>query len=222
MPSPVLQSLIGVNMAGLEAMRDHWWWRPGWRVGRSFFTWHVTFANQPAVAELVDAYAPVLAQLPQLDPVPLRWLHLTTQGLGFTDEVDSGDVNRVVSAVQKRCAELEPFTVTIGPARVERETIQMPVRPAEPLARVRQAIRDAIGEVWGADNVPEAADGFRAHVSLGYSNSAGPSEPVAEALAEHGEHTAKVTVRAVSLINLNRDNKAYEWENVATVRLGMP
>lgn len=91
--------------------------------------------------------------------------------------------------------------------------------PAEPLVRVRQAIRDAIGDVWGLDRVPEPADRFRPHVSLGYSNSAGPAEPVAKALAEHGEHTAEVTVSAVSLIDLNRDRKAYEWTDVASVRL---
>jgi 2'-5' RNA ligase len=204
----------------LEPMRDHWWWRPGWKIGRSFYTWHITFADQPAAAELVEAYAPALSQLPTLDPVPLRWLHLTMQGIGFTDEVDRNDVDRIVSAAQKRCAQLEPFTVTIGPAHADPETIQMPVRPIEPLALVRQAIRDAIGEVWGAENVPEPADGWRAHVSLGYSNSAGPAEPAAITLAAHQKHSAGVNVSAVSLINLNRDSKAYEWTTVATVHLG--
>src|SRR4051794_39008380 len=104
-------------MADLERMRDHWWWRPGWRVGRSFYTWHITFTDQPAAAQLVADYAPMLAQLPQLEPVPLEWLHLTMQGIGFTDEVDRADVDRIVDAAHKRCAELEPFAVTIGPAR---------------------------------------------------------------------------------------------------------
>ena len=52
-------------------MRDHWWWRPGWRVGRSFYTWHVTFADQTAVAGLVADYAPVLERLPSL--TRCRW-----------------------------------------------------------------------------------------------------------------------------------------------------
>ncbi|MGH3777668.1 MAG: hypothetical protein ACRDRR_18385 [Pseudonocardiaceae bacterium] len=34
-----------------QFMRDHWWW-PGWRVGRSSYTWHVTFDDQPAVHRL--------------------------------------------------------------------------------------------------------------------------------------------------------------------------
>jgi 2'-5' RNA ligase len=204
----------------IEPMRDHWWWRPGWRVGRSFYTWHITFAEQAEAARLVADYAPVLAELPMLDPVPLRWLHLTMQGVGFTDEVSRSDVDRIVSAAQKRCAELEPFTVTIGPAHVDPETIQMPVRPVESLTTVRQAIRDAIGDVWGHDNVPEQAEGWRPHVSLSYSNAAGLAEPVATSLAAHGEYSAQVTVDAVSLIDLNRDHKAYEWSDVTTIRLG--
>lgn len=207
-------------MAELEPMRDHWWWRPGWRVGRSFYTWHVTFADQPAAQRLVSAYGPVLAELPTLDPVPVEWLHLTLQGVGFTDEVDRGDVDRIVAAAHKRCADLAPFTVTIGPAHVDPETIQMPVRPLESLGELRLAIRAGIGDVWGQDDVPEPEEGFRAHVSLGYSNAVSPANPVAEKLRVYSEHTAEVTVSSVSLIDLNRDRKAYEWSDVAVVPLG--
>lgn len=207
-------------MSELEPMRNHWWWRPGWRVGRSFYTWHVTFADQPQAQRLVADYAPVLAELPVLDPIPVTWLHLTLQGIGFTDEVDRGDVDRIVAATQRRCGELAPITATIGPAQVDPEGVQMPVRPLTALAELRLAIRAAIGDVWGPDNVPEPEKGFRAHVSLGYSNADGSAEPVAKALAGHGEHTAEVTISAVSLIDLNRDRQAYEWTDMATARLG--
>lgn len=207
-------------MNGSEPMRDHWWWRPGWRVGRSFYTWHITFAGQPGARRLVADHAPALARLPQLDPVPVQWLHLTLQGVGFADEVDRADLARIVVAARERCAELRPFTVTVGPAHVDPETVQMPARPREPLAGLRRTIRAAIGDVWGAEAVPEAEDGFRAHVSLAYANSAGPAEPVAEALRVKGDHTAEIAVDSVSLIDLNRDRAAYEWVDVATVALG--
>ena len=207
-------------MTKLEPMRDHWWWRPGWKIGRSFYTWHVTLADQPGARDLVSGYAPALAQLPMLDPVPLRWLHLTLQGIGFTDEVTRTDAERIVTAARARCARLAPFTATIGPAHVDPETVQMPVRPIEPLAELRIAIRHAIGDVWGEDNVPEPENEFRPHISLGYVNSAGPAAAVADALAAHAALAADVTVSAVSLIDLNRDNQAYEWTDVATVSLG--
>ncbi len=209
-------------MATLPPMRDHWWWRPGWRVGRSFYTWHITFAQQSAATQLAADYATVLDQLPQLDPVPPQWLHLTMQGIGFTDEVARAEVDRIVDAARRHCAQLEPFTVTIGPAHVDPESLHLPVRPAPPLAALRHTIRAALSEVWSTDRVPEQAGGYRPHVSLGYSNSRGPAEPIADALARHGEHTTEITVSTVSLIDLNRDHKAYEWIEVTTVPLGHP
>ncbi|MGH3625360.1 MAG: 2'-5' RNA ligase family protein [Sciscionella sp.] len=201
-------------------MRNHWWWRPGWKLGRSFYTWHITFGGKSDVRALADSYVPLLANLPVLDRVPVRWLHLTVQGLGFTDEIDRTDVDAIVQATEHRLAELQPFTATIGPPQVDPETIHMPVQPVEPLRRLRAVTRGAIGDVWGDQNVPEMAEGWRPHVTLGYSNAAGPAEPITEALATQQAQTVEVEIAAVSLINLNRDNKAYEWVDVATVRLG--
>lgn len=204
---------------GPEPMRDHWWWRPGWRVGRSFYTWHITFADQPAVHQLADHYARVLEGLPALDPVPPQWLHLTMQGLGFTDEVSRDDVEQIVHAARVKCAPLAPFTITLGPARVNPEAIMLPFAPAEPVARLRGTLRDAIAQVWGGAAVPESAEDFRPHVSLAYSNAAGPADAFAERLAAYSPSSADVTVDHVSLIDLNRDQKAYEWTQVATATL---
>lgn len=81
-----------------ERMRDHWWWRPGWRPGRRMYTWHFTFDGQTALHELVNAYQERLAGLPSLDPIPRQWLHLTTQSIGFTDEVSDSDIDAIVKA----------------------------------------------------------------------------------------------------------------------------
>jgi hypothetical protein len=85
-------------------MREHWWWRPGWRIGRCMYTWHVTFAAQPRLRDLVTVYQDALAPLPGLDPIPMQWLHLTMQGIGFTDEVSSQDIaaSRHVAGISPR------------------------------------------------------------------------------------------------------------------------
>lgn len=205
-----------------QSMRDHWWWRPGWRVGRSFYTWHVTFDDQPAVHRLATDYAPVLNDLPTLDPIPVRWLHLTMQGIGFTDEVDRADVDAIADATRDRCAALAPFTITLGPARVDPEALMLPVHPAEPVTRLRATIRAAIADVWGPDNVPEDPHGFRPHVSLAYSNAAGPAEPIIQRLAAQSATAAEITVHRAALIDLNRDHHAYEWTDIATADLRTP
>lgn len=205
----------------LEPMRDHWWWRPGWRVGRSFYTWHITFDDQAALAELAEHYAPLLRRLAVLDAVPNRWLHLTMQGIGFTDDVRRAEVDAIVAAARRRCADLRPFALTLGPVRLDAEALGLAVRAVDPLTKVRDAIRAAIGDVWSLGNVPEPAENFHPHVTLGYSNAAGAAEPIAQALEEfNGDYTCEVDVSAASLIELNRDQKMYVWEDVARAPLG--
>jgi hypothetical protein len=109
---------------------------------------------------------------------------------------------------------------TIGPPCVDAEAISMPARPIESLVSLRATIREAIADVWGIGQVLESAEGWRPHVSLAYSNASGPMRPITEALAHDRPQAVQVAVTAVSLIGLNRDNRSYEWNEVATVRLG--
>jgi len=206
----------------MQQMRDHWWWRPGWRVGRSFYTWHVTFNEQPAAHQLAADYAPLLDDLPTMDAIPVRWLHLTMQGVGFADEVDRTDLDAIVAASRDRCAAVAPFVITLGPARVDPEALMLPVRPREPVVALRAAIRAAIADVGGLHNVPEDPHGFRPHVSLAYSNHTGPAEPIVQRLVAHPLTSTEITIHRASLIDLHRDHRAYEWNDVATVELSAP
>jgi hypothetical protein len=85
--------------------------------------------------------------------------------------------------------------------------------------RVRAAVRAGIAEVWVAGRVPEPAGGFVPHVSLAHSNTDGPPEPYAPALAAVGPRSATVELGAIQAISLWRDKHLYRWEAVATVPL---
>jgi hypothetical protein len=54
-----------------------------------------------------------LAGLPGLDLVPGQWLHLTTQGVGFTDEVSDTDLTAITSAARTRLAAVEPPCIVV-------------------------------------------------------------------------------------------------------------
>jgi hypothetical protein len=43
------------------------------------------------VQQFVLGYQAALNGLRSLDLIPGRWLHLTVQGIGFTDEISEGD-----------------------------------------------------------------------------------------------------------------------------------
>jgi 2'-5' RNA ligase len=207
------------GMRMFEEVRDHWTWRPGWRLGRSFYTWHITFAEQPAAVALAAGYQEVIGGMPGITPVPPQWLHLTMQGVGFTDRVPLPDLDGIVEAARARVRALPSFTVKLGPAVVDPETIQLPVTPADQLQILRNTLRTAIADIWGPNSVPELPE-LRPHVSLGYWNARGPAAPLRTRLAETAEHTATMPITAISLINLNRDHQMYEWTTVATCTLG--
>jgi len=204
-----------------RALRDHWWWRPGWREGRRFYTWHLTFEGQQEVEELAAGYRSALDGLP-VDVVPARWLHLTMQGLGFADEVEDADVERIVAAAHERLALLAPFQVRLGDVRVDPEAVLLAVTPEQPVTAVRGQLRAAIADVWGRDHVPEEAEGFRPHVSLGYVNVAGPAAGLVDAVRRAPALSARATITAASLIVLHRDHRMYEWEPFASVPLSRP
>jgi 2'-5' RNA ligase len=199
-------------------MRDHWWWRPGWRVGRRFYTWHLTFDSQTDLHRVVGAYQAHL-QVSELDLVPLEGLHLTIQGVGFTNEVDQGELRDIVTAARDRCAHLSPFDLTLGPARLDPEGIMLPVAPAEPVRRLRATLREAIAQVWGDDRVPEPVEPFTPHVTMAYSNAEGPAAPLIERLNHAQPHQASAILDAVRLIELERDTHVYRWTTLVTVPL---
>jgi 2'-5' RNA ligase len=199
-------------------VRNHWWWRPGWRPGRRFFTFHVTFADQPAMQELAASARSRLTGLPGLDLVPAPWLHLTMQGIGFTDEVSDDDLSKIIAAARERLSAVAPVTVRIGPVMVADEGIACLTAPSGALDPVRDAVRAAIGDVWGPSRVPETAE-WTPHVSVAYASADGGGERF-EAALNGLDDVAEVTVPAVDLIRLGRDRHVYEWETVERFPLG--
>jgi 2'-5' RNA ligase len=155
-----------------------------------------------------------------VDLIPLEWLHLTMQGVGFVGEVPDDDLAAIRAAVGRRLASIPPASLSFGPTVLLPEAIALPPLPAEPVHVIRGAIRAGIADVWGGSGVPEADDGYRAHVSIGYVNSPGSARPIVDALRRTNAEPASVTVWAASLIMLNRDERVYRWSTVDAVPLG--
>ena len=32
-----------------DQLTDHWWWRPGWKVGTRFYAWHINTDRKSVV-----------------------------------------------------------------------------------------------------------------------------------------------------------------------------
>lgn len=201
-----------------ENMRNHWWWRPGWSQGRSAYTWHLTFPDEPDVHRFAAAYRAALAPATGLDLIPDRWLHLTMQGIGFTDEVSEQAVRDIAAAAAPRLAALPAFDLTLDAPVVGSEAITVQVQPPQPVQAVRDAVRASIAVVL--PEVPEEAAAFTPHISLAYSNAEGPAEPFAADIADAAVPPATTRITHAELIRINRDHRMYEWTTVARVPLG--
>lgn len=196
--------------------RDHWYWRPGWQPGRRFYAWHVVdFVTEPPIAEIVNSYEPILTAAGVFDLVPPRWLHLTMQGVSFADTVDESEALAIADAAGPLLAPIEPVMATLGPVDMDAEAAFLPLRPVDQLEAVRTEVRAAISQVRGADQVPEP-DHFDwpPHLSLGYVNTSGkPLSPIRDAI-QRDSRTWPVTITAVALIKLGRDQHLYQWTTV--------
>ncbi|MFG1815714.1 2'-5' RNA ligase family protein [Kribbella sp. NPDC049174] len=201
-----------------EEVRDHWYWRPGWRADRSFYTWHITFEGREEIAALHASYADLIDDLPGFTPVPLEWLHLTLQGVGFTDRVPEADLADIIDATRPRVANLGSFPVTVGPAVLDPETIRLPVRPIEPLQYLRDLTRAAITDVWGDDAVPELPE-LDPHITLAYSNHNAPAAPLTTRLLAHDPHSTALSITTLTLITLTRTHHLYHWKPHLTLEL---
>lgn len=202
----------------LEVLTDHWYWRPGWNAQRRFYTWHITFDGQPVLHNLVTDLQRQL-DLPGLDLVPIEGLHLTMQGLGFTDEVDDADVDAILSAARRRCAGLTPFDLTLGPVDADPQGVGLLINPWSAVEGLRTTVREAIGDVWS--EVPESADEFRPHVTVAYSGAAVSPAAIRDRMQIlRGIAPVTVPIASVALIMLRRDDHVYRWETVDFVRLG--
>jgi 2'-5' RNA ligase len=201
------------------SVRNHWWWRPGWRVGRRFYAFHITFEDQPSLYDLAANYRVALHHLQTVTLVPDRWLHLTMQGLTFTDKMQRSTLDRIADGVGPILNRLSPFAVQFQEIVVADEATAMPADPQEPLIHLRGVIRQAIGQVLGDDLVPEDPLRFRPHVSVAYITADGLVDPYLAAVSSVDPEPAKVSVNHVSLIEMHRDNRMYEWTTVRTFPL---
>ncbi len=205
------------------SVRSHWYWRPGWGVGRRLYACYPTFEDAPALHELVMTYQRVLSWFPGLDLIPLRWLHLTMSPIGFADEVSPDQLAAVRTAVGEAVADLAPVPLTFPRILVRPEAVYLPVEPAAPATDLRDRVNDAIAGALATRTrhaLPEHTKGFRPHVSLAYHNTGGPAAPIRDALAAVRVEPVTVRLTEVPILAFHRDHQMYEWTARTPIPLG--
>jgi 2'-5' RNA ligase len=198
-------------------MEDHWLPQPDEDPGRARLMWFMLVGDCPQVAEVARLGQRRLAGLDGLDLVPQHWLHMTTLIAGFADEITSDQVGVMASEARRLLARTPPVTITLGRVLYHPRAVMLSVGPPgalEPvLGAAQQATRVATGRSGELHSEP-----WTPHITLAYSNAAGPAEPVIHALGRELP-SRKAAVTTISLIAQAPD-QLWTWDLVTEVPFG--
>jgi 2'-5' RNA ligase len=183
----------------------------------------MTLDDQPQLRQLVADYQQALTGMPEIDLIPPQWLHLTMQGIGFTDEIDADELAALDHALAAELATIEPPTVDFRYLTIHPEAVYLKAHPAAVLYPLRlkmhEAVLSALGPERFTEPTPDRAK-FLPHVSIGYINRDGETEPIAAVLSRLTPKTVETTFTRANLLEFHRDNRMYEWTSAAPIVIG--
>jgi 2'-5' RNA ligase len=200
-------------------LRDHWQWRPDWSVERACLLWYLTFEDAPTLSAQAEQAHARLRGMDSLDVVPLRWLHLTLDDVGFADELHPAQAEDVVRAAQAAVAGWVPPPLTLGPLDAMEDSVVLRAGPAEELADLHQRLRSATASVPGAAAV-SGLDDFWPHVTLAYLNRECDPEEVMAPLSAEPATQLVLAIPRLTLAAVTRRDRHYQWTACAQLPLG--
>lgn len=205
-------------LPGHTVTRDHWHWRPGWRLGRRMYTMHLTLQEAPAVEDAIRRLQESLAALDVLRPVPVEGLHLTMTGVGFTDVVTAAQIDEVAAQVFAKAEAMSTAPLVLDSLVIGAEAVMLGAQHAAWLDELLGYQREAVDAVLG----PREWGAFHPHVSIAYADGATDTRGAFDQLAEGAALLDPLLVETptLTLMRLGRDRRVYEWDVVRELPLG--
>lgn len=205
--------VCGAGAGGLAiatGLRDHWQWRPEWASDRPCLLWYLTFPHQAALWRLAERVHARVHGVRTVDVVPLQWLHLTLDDVGFVDELTPGQVEDVVESVHAAVEGWRVPPITLGPVTTMVGALVLRAAPEAELGQLRDRLRASTGAVLGHDAASGLGD-FWPHVTLAYSNDACDRRTVMEPLGTVSSDQVVVAAPQLTLAAATRRNRHYQW-----------
>jgi 2'-5' RNA ligase len=188
-------------------LKSHWDWRPDWTPDRPCLMWYLTFERQPGLASHAEQLQPGLTATEALDPVPVPWLHLTLDQVGFVDSVPPEQVDDVVESVRSTLRGWSPGPVTLGPVSTMGDAVVLDATGVDELQERLHA-----GTAAALDRDPdEEFREFRAHVSLAYANQPCDVDEALEPLGDAAGHQVVLDSPRLALATVTRKDGHYRW-----------
>ncbi len=206
-----------------EILQNHWYEIPDWPPGRQLWSVYLTFGTVASVLDVVDHYQQFLRPMPELDMVEPGFLHATIQGIQFTDELHERDIDRLVMTLREYLGAFSPQEFVTGAPETDKDAVQLPIYPSEPLHALRSMLRNGIKESLTSVELytlPEPTNGFSPHVSIAYANAQISVRRIHEALEAIPPRVAGFTPLSVAIIKLRRESRRWSWTDELLVPLG--
>lgn len=201
-----------------DRLMSHWEWRPEWRPERPCLYWYLTFDTDEVCDEIDPRAVDMVRSADWLDPVPMRWVHVTLCDVGFVDELSPSVVDRVVGSVEKQVEDRRPLELVLGPVAAMRRAVVLRAGPLEPLREVQSAVRSATESGLGGRQLVHRHQ-FWPHLSLGYVNRDVSERDVQRLLCRMPDVAATLVVPRLSLASVTRKDRHYQWTVEAEVPL---
>jgi 2'-5' RNA ligase len=177
--------------------------------------WYLTFEGEPALAEHAQAVQSRLTVTEALDPVPVPWLHLTLDQVGYVDTVPPQQVDQVVDSVRASVRDWSPGPVTVGPVAPMVDAVVLEAAGVDGLhERVQAGTAAALGR-----EPEDEFRRFRPHVSLAYSNQPCDADSALDGLDDAAARQVVLDTPRLALAAVTRRNRHYQWTERAEVPL---
>ncbi len=186
--------------------------------GQGTIYWHILLGDQPEARNAAQIARKRLADFSGLHMPPLEWLHITTLVVGHTDEITAGQQQDMLAAASELLADLPPVDVTLGRVLYHPEAIATEAQPTGPLKQIRNAVQTATLKVTGREGHTEGPTQWLPHMTLAYSETNQPAEPLITALGRELPPT-EFQINAVTLVAQQGPERLWDWHPVGRLPL---
>jgi 2'-5' RNA ligase len=197
-------------------------WRNGSGTARrehGIVYWHVLLGNDPQLRTTAQTAQGRLANFAGLHMTPLQWLHLTVLIAGPADQISHDAINEMLMTARLSLSSIAPIKVDLSRVIYHPEAIMLAAQPAEALNPIREAAQQATRGVTGHNGFAERSSPvWTPHVTLCYSTSVQPAEPIIAALGKELP-SCQVAIDSLSLVIQQGAEWLWSWSPVGTVSL---
>lgn len=142
--------------------------------GEGLVYWHMLVGGYPEGVAIAPEAQKRLASF--------SGLHMTPLIAGPASLISEEKISRMAKSASRLLAGTGPVTVALGEVLYHPEAIVLAATPVTALAPVREAALAATREITGTGGPEESTAQWRPHVTVCYSTSRQPAEPVIAAL----------------------------------------